>query len=374
MTTEEAKEKLREYMALSQESKKEVRNDLRPVKTLRLPEYEKNRDIYTKAGLDAIKRGELALLLLAGGMGTRLGFDGPKGTYPIDGDKSIFECLSDNLRRDIGDIRLPFFIMTSDKNDEATRAFFKEKNYFGYDPELIYFFRQEMAPACDFDGNLLFEGEDVPATSPNGNGGFFTSLIKAGYGKVLKERGVKWLNVFGVDNVLARIADPAFLGAVIAEKKSAAVKAVLKKDPAENVGVVCEKNGHPSIVEYFELDESQANQRDENGELLYCAGVTVNYLFDTSILLRTVEQKMPVHKVKKKIPYIDQNGNLIKPSEPNGYKFEILITDILQFFPDFLPVEVVREKEFAPVKNLHGVDSVDTARELLKARRDTDGD
>ena len=374
MTTAEAETKLKEYLSLSQENTKDKSTDIKPVKTLRIPEYEKKRDTYTEAGFSAIQRGELALLLLAGGMGTRLGFDGPKGTFPIEEDKSIFECLFDNLRRDIGDVEIPFFVMTSDKNDEATRAFFKKKNYFGYDPELIYFFRQDMAPACDFDGHLLFEEKDVPATSPNGNGGFFTSLIKAGYGEVLKERGVKWLNVFGVDNVLARIADPAFLGSVITEHKSAAVKAVLKKDPSENVGVVCEKDGHPSIVEYFELDEKQASERDENGELLYCAGVTVNYLFDTSILLKTVEQKMPVHKVKKKIPYIDSDGNHIKPAEPNGYKFEILITDILQFFPDFLPVEVVREKEFAPVKSLHGADSVDTARALLHARRDADGD
>ncbi|MGN0240607.1 MAG: UDPGP type 1 family protein, partial [Candidatus Weimeria sp.] len=153
-----------------------------------------------------------------------------------------------------------------------------------------------------------------------------------------------------------------------------AVKAVLKKDPSENVGVVCEKNGHPSIIEYFELGDKTAALRDENGDLLYCAGVTVNYLFDTSVLLDTAGRKMPVHKVKKKIPYIDAAGRLIKPEEPNGYKFEILITDILEFFPDFLPVEVKREEEFAPVKNLHGADSVDTARKLLEARRALYGD
>lgn len=369
MTTQEAQAELKEYLSLSQDSKEEMDDEIRPIKTLRIPEYNKNIDTYKKAGMEAIEKGELALLLLAGGMGTRLGFDGPKGTYPIEENKSIFECLFDNLREDIGDRQIPFFVMTSDKNDEATRSFFKEKNYFGYDPGLIYFFRQDMAPACDFDEKLLFESEDTPATSPNGNGGFFTSLLKAGYGDVFKEKGIRWLNVFGVDNVLARIADPAFLGAVITEHKSAAVKAVLKKNPSENVGVVCEKNGHPSIIEYFELGEKMAAQRDENGELLYCAGVTVNYLFNASILLSTAGRKMPVHKVKKKVPHIDEAGNFIKPEEPNGYKFEILITDILEFFPDFLPVEVKREEEFAPVKNLHGADSVDTARKLLEVRR-----
>ena len=264
MTIEEARVELKKYLTLSQESSRETEGKIRPIKTLRLSNYQKNIDTYRAAGMAAIERGELALLLLAGGMGTRLGFDGPKGTYPIEEDRSIFECLFDNLREDIGERQIPFFVMTSDKNDQATRAFFKEKNYFGYDPKLIYFFRQDMAPACDFNGNLLLEAEETPATSPNGNGGFFTSLLKAGYGEVLKENGIKWLNVFGVDNVLARIADPAFLGAVITEHKSAAVKAVLKKDPSENVGVVCEKDGHPSIIEYFERGEKLAAQRDED--------------------------------------------------------------------------------------------------------------
>lgn len=353
------------------------KNTIRPIRTLGTEEYEKHMEEYRKAGLEAIDNGELALLLLAGGMGTRLGFDGPKGTYPIEKDLSIFGCLFRNLKEEAGERHLPFFVMTSDKNDEATKRFFEEKNYFGYDPGEIHFFRQEMAQAVDFDGNPLYEAVDVPATSPNGNGGFFSSLLRAGYVSILKERGVKWLNVFGVDNVLARIADPAFLGAVITEKKTAAVKAVMKTDPAEKVGVVCEKNGHPSIVEYFELGEELASQRDGNGQLLYGAGVTVNYLFDLSVLSQTAGEKMPVHKVKKKVPYLADTagapwqpgrapGQFIQPEEPNGYKSEILITDLLEFFPDFLPVEVVREKEFAPVKNLHGSDSVDTARELLR--------
>ncbi|MGN0240735.1 MAG: UTP--glucose-1-phosphate uridylyltransferase, partial [Candidatus Weimeria sp.] len=221
MTTQEAQEKLNEYLSLSRESVSCAKDEIRPIKTLRIAEYNRNIAAYRKAGMESIERGELALLLLAGGMGTRLGFDGPKGTYPIEEDRSIFECLFDNLREDIGERQIPFFVMTSDKNDEATRAFFKEKNYFGYDPELIYFFRQDMAPACDFHEKLLLEAEGTPATSPNGNGGFFTSLLKAGYGEVLRKKGIKWLNVFGVDNVLARIADPAFLGAVITEHKSA---------------------------------------------------------------------------------------------------------------------------------------------------------
>lgn len=351
--------------------------DISPIKTLTLDEYDRCRSEYEKTGLCAIQNGELALLLLAGGMGTRLGYDGPKGTYPIIEGGSIFGCLFRNLREDIGDIAVPFFVMTSDKNDEATRKFFQDNDYFGYDPSMIHFFRQEMAEAHDFNGELLYEGVNIPATSPNGNGGFFSSLIRAGYADLLN--GVRWLNVFGVDNVLAKIADPAFLGAVIANHKSAAVKAVMKTDPSEKVGVVCEKNLHPSIVEYFELSEEQASERDSEGRLVYGAGVTVNYLFDVSVLMNTVDASMPVHKEKKKIPYLadtegkpwkpgEKPGEMIHPDEPNGYKSEILITDIISYFPDFLPVEVRREEEFAPVKNLHGVDSVDSARELLKRK------
>ncbi len=352
-----------------------MKTEVTPVATLRLDEFNMKRDTFRRAGLEAIDRGEVALLLLAGGMGTRLGYDGPKGTYPIEADKSIFACLFDNLREEIGDRSIPFFVMTSDKNDEATRAFFEEKNYFGYDPSQICFYRQEMAQATDFDGAPLYEDVNVPATSPNGNGGFFKSLIKAGYRKKLE--GVRWLNVFGVDNVLAKIADPEFIGALICEGKHAGVKAVMKTGPDEKVGVVCARNGRPSVIDYTQMTEEMCNERDKDGNLVYAAGVTVNYLFDTSILLSTLNEGLPVHKVEKKIPYLSdihgrpwrlgsEPGEHIEPTEPNGYKYEIMITDLIEDFPDFLPVEVEREKEFAPVKNLHGVDSVDSARELLK--------
>lgn len=352
-----------------------MRAEISPMPTLRLEEYNKKRESYREAGLRAIDNGELALLLLAGGMGTRLGYDGPKGTFPIEPGRSIFSCLFDNLRDELGERSIPFFIMTSDKNDQATRDFFLEKDYFGYDRDQIRFYKQEMAQATDLDGQALYESEGHPAVSPNGNGGFFRSLISAGYGDCLS--GVRWLNVFGVDNVLARIGDPGFLGSLICEGKSAGVKAVMKVSPDEKVGVVCKKNGRPSVIDYTQMTEEMCNERDADGNLVYGAGVSVNYLFDTSILFNTINDGLPVHKVKKKIPYLAASdgrpwrpgmepGVLVDPSEPNGYKYEIMITDLIENFPDFLPVEVEREREFAPVKNLHGVDSADSALALLK--------
>ena len=223
-----------------------------------------------------------------------------------------------------------------------------------------------MAAAVDYDGKLLKEEKGRLATSPNGNGGWFSSLAKAGLLDDVHARGVEWINIFAVDNVLQRICDPKFVGATILSGCESGSKVIRKADPYEKLGVLCKENGKPSIVEYYEMTEDMPTLRDENGELLYNFGVTLNYIFKVSKLEQIMEEHLPVHVVEKKIPYIDNKGELISPTEPNGYKFETLVVDMIRMMDDTVPYEVGREKEFAPIKNLHGVDSLDTARELLK--------
>lgn len=349
--------------------KKESCKKIMPLPALELPEIESRKDEFNEAGIDAIKKGRTAAVLLAGGMGTRLGLDKPKGELDIGETENLylFQRLVENLKTSCsGSDPIPLYIMTSEKNDEETRSFFKEHDYFGYPKEDIKFFIQEMAPAVDFDGKLLMEAPGRLATSPNGNGGWFSSLAKAGLIDDLHRRGVEWINIFSVDNPLQNICDPVFIGATILSGCKSGTKVVRKNDPHEKMGVVCLIDDMPSVIEYYELTEEMANDRDENGSLKYGFGVILNYLFSIDKLEEIMNDKLPVHIVEKKIPYIDENGTLIKPTEPNGYKFETLVVDMVRLIGDTLPFEVEREKEFAPIKNLHGVDSLDSARELLK--------
>lgn len=350
--------------------KEQARGTFAPLGAMELPEIETKKDEFKALGLEAIKACKVGAILLAGGQGTRLGFDKAKGMYNIGVNKElyIFEQLIRNLQKvtDEAGAFVPLYIMTSDKNDAQTREFFAEHDFFGYNKDFVKFFVQEMVPAVDFDGNVLVEAEDSLAMSPNGNGGWFTSLVKAGLGEDMKEKGVEWLNVFAVDNVLQQIADPVFVGATLQSGCVSGAKVVRKCDPYERVGALCLEDGKPSIIEYYELTPEMAEATNEAGSLLYGFGVILNYLFSVDKLFDIVEKQMPLHIVEKKVPYIDENGNFVKPETPNAYKFETLILDMVYMMDDCLSFEVDREKEFAPVKNATGVDSVESARELLK--------
>ncbi len=352
-------------------AKQQGKGKISPLGAVEIDEINERKEEFVEEGLKAIREGKVGAILLAGGMGTRLGFDQPKGTFDIGKTRHlyIFECLINNLLEvcDMAGCFVPLYIMTSEKNHEATYEFFEEHNYFGYPAEDVHFFMQDMAPAVDYNGKLLLEEKGRLATSPNGNGGWFSSLHKSGLLDDIHARGVEWLNIFAVDNVLQKIADPAFIGATLLSGKESGSKVVRKVAPEERVGVMCQEDGKPSIVEYYEMTEEMVTQRDEQGELLYRFGVILNYLFRVDLLEEIMLNRMNVHVVEKKIPYIDEKGNFVKPEKPNGYKFETLILDMIHMLDSNLVYEVVREKEFAPIKNLHGTDSVDSARELLEA-------
>lgn len=349
------------------------RGSFLPPPALSIEQINQNKDSYKKTGLDSIKKGQVAAVLLAGGMGTRLGFDLPKGCFNVGLTRElyIFECLINNLLDVVKEagVYVPLYIMTSEKNDQATRNFFKEHNYFGYDKDYVKFFIQDMACAVDYDGKLLLEEKGRLATSPNGNGGWFTSMVKAGLDRDLHARNIKWINIFAVDNVLQRIADPVFVGAAIEGKYQSASKVVRKVEPHEKMGLLCLEDGKPSIVEYYEMSKEMAEAKDADGSLTYKFGVILNYLFSLDKLEEIVNKSLEIHVVEKKIPYIDEEGNKVSPTEPNGYKFELLVLDMVHMMDNNLAFEVDRNKEFAPIKNLHGTDSVDSARDLLKLNK-----
>lgn len=341
-----------------------------PLAAMQLAELEENRDKYTATGLQAIKAGKVAAVLLAGGMGTRLGSDNPKGMFDIGITRPvfIFQRIIENLLDVVkmADAWVHLFIMTSDKNHDITMKFFEEKDYFGYNKEYISFFMQDMVPASDYNGKVYMEEKGKLSTSPNGNGGWYSSMNKWGLLDIVKEEGIEWLNVFAVDNILQRIADPCFVGATIENNRVSGAKVVKKMTPDERVGVLCLEDGKPSIVEYYELTEEMKATMDENGEPAYNFGVILNYIFRDKDLKEIMEKQLPLHVVEKKIPYMDEKGNFIQPEEPNGYKYETLVLDMIHQVDNCLPCEVDRNKEFAPIKNATGVDSVETARKLCE--------
>lgn len=341
-----------------------------PLAATTLKEISLNRERFTEIGLQAIRDGKVGAVLLAGGQGSRLGFDHPKGMFNIGIKRElyVFECLINNLLEvtKAAKAYIPLFIMTSAENNKETREFFEKHDYFGYSEENVWFFVQEQLPAIDLDGKLMLADRDRILTAPNGNGGWYASMAKTGMLKVVQNAHIEWLNVFAVDNVLQRIADPCFIGAVIDSGKVSGAKVVSKAAPEEKVGVLCLEDGKPSIVEYYEMTQEMLTRREPDGTLSYNYGVILNYLFRVDKLNETLSVKLPLHRALKKIKYMETDGRIVEPEEPNAYKFETLVLDMVKLQDNCLAYEVDRDREFAPVKNKEGVDSLDTARELLR--------
>ncbi len=349
-------------------SKTAKRGKITPIGAVSLKDIKRCRLQFEAVGLSLLEEGKVGAVLLAGGQGSRLGFDGPKGMYNIGitRELSIFEQQMKNISDvvSLAGRHFPLFIMTSVINNDATRKFFEERDYFGYPRDMVHFFVQDVAPACDFDGKVFLDRKNRVALTPNGNGGWYSSLINSGLNKIIERDNIEWLNVYSVDNVLQRICDPCFIGATIMKRCRCGAKVVRKVNADEKVGVLCNENGKPAIVEYYEMPEKLKNKK-KKGELLYCYGVTLNYLFNVHDLNATLSGKLPYHLAEKAIAHVE-NGVRVTPAEPCGYKFETLVVDMVKMMGSCLAYEVEREKEFAPIKNATGVDSVETARELLK--------
>ncbi len=345
-----------------------VLGKLAPINAVTVQEIARRRMQFETVGLNLLSEGKIGAVLLAGGQGTRLGFNKPKGMFNIGVTRelSIFEQQMNNIKEvtKITGRNFPLFIMTSVTNNAETVAFFEEHEFFGYPKDRVHFFIQDVAPTCDFDGKIFLDEKYRVSLAPNGNGGWYSSLINSGLNKVIERENIEWLNVYSVDNVLQRICDPAFIGATVLKQCRCGAKVVKKVSADEKVGVLCTENGKPAIVEYYEMPEKLKNKK-KKGELVFRYGVTLNYLFNVHDLNATLSGKLPYHLAEKSIAHIE-NGVKVKPEEPCGYKFETLVVDMVKLMGSCLAYEVEREREFAPVKNSTGTDSVDTARELLR--------
>ena len=324
---------------------------------------------YYEIGKKQIEEGKYAVVTMAGGQGTRLGYVAPKGTFKIGGgvEKSLFEALSDTIKeaREKYNINIPWYIMTSRENNNATEKFFEKHDFFGLPYEDVKFFKQGELPMLDTNGKLMLDETGLIKLAADGHGGVFESLVKNGYLDDMKARGIEWIFISGVDNVLAGLVDPIAVGLAITEGTLATGKSVVKRSPTEGVGVFCKKNGRPYVIEYTEITEEMANARDNNGELLYGESHILTNLFNIKALEDIAQNKLPYHKAFKKAKYTDvETGEIIKPEKPNAYKYEAFIFDAFERLDNMSILRVKREDEFAPLKNADGEDSPDTARKL----------
>ena len=320
-----------------------------------------------RIGEKLLRESKVGAILVAGGQGSRLGFDGPKGMFnigPISG-KTLFQLFADRinaLNRKYA-TTIPWFIMTSEANHQETVEYFQENNFFDLKAEDVYFFKQGMIPAIDSNGRVFLDAKDHIFTSPNGHGGTLSALRDSGCLDEMKHRGIEELFYFQIDNVLIKICDPVFFGYHHRDRADMSLKVLSKRDPYEKVGVVGKMDGRLIVIEYSDLPDKDKEARNEDGTLKYRGGSIAIHVFKREFLEEESSQaKLPYHLAHKKIDCLDETGKLVQPSEPNGYKFEMFIFDALSDAERAVIMEVERTKEFSPVKNKEGIDSAETAR------------
>lgn len=324
---------------------------------------------YKQIGIDIIKNNKYAVITMAGGQGTRLGHSGPKGTFKINtvnGEKYLFEIIVDSLKKanEKYNVVIPWYVMTSDDNNEQTINFLEEKNYFGYPKTSVKFFRQGKVPMVKENGNIVIDSNKLIKEASDGNGSIYKSLKKSGIITEMKNNGIEWIFVGGVDNILLKIVDPILTGITITENNLIASKSVVKNDAHEKAGVFCKLNGVPKVIEYTELPEYMVEEVNDNGELVYGEINILSHLFNIKALEKLAEVDLPYHTAHKKSNYMDENGNMVTVSEPNAYKFESYIFDGFSYFDSMSILRVKRAEEFAPIKNAEGKDSPETAIKL----------
>ena len=350
---------------------------IQPAPVIGLPRTEADQQAAREAraaGEARIAAGQVAVLTVAGGQGSRLGFDGPKGAFPIGpvSGMTLFELFS----RTVAAVRkryqapLPWLIMTSEANHAETEAFFAEHDFFGLASDSVRFFTQAMIPSVDFQGRMLLAAPDRVAVNPNGHGGTLLALRESGVLEELRTTGVELIHYFQVDNPLVAIADPVFLGYHELRGAEMSSKAVEKTGPEEKVGVFARVNNRPAVIEYSDLSDDLAQARNPDGSLTYGAGSIAIHVFSRSFVERITEGglRLPYHKARKKVPHLDEQGTLITPETPNAIKFETFIFDALGLTDHDVTLMVRREDEFSPVKNASGVDSAESAHRHLVDR------
>ena len=354
----------------TKKTKNNITGEIEPINSLdkaKVSEKEKNR--LSNIGKSIIKEGKYAVVTMAGGQGTRLGFSGPKGTFKLDiGEKGkyIFEILTDTLKRGSKEYGFESFwyIMTSEENNYDTIKFFEDNNYFGYNKEKVKFFPQGKLPLIDKEGKFLI-GKDLKIReASDGNGGVYVALEKNGMIKDMQENGVEWVFICGVDNIMVNMIDPVFLGMTIDKKVPIASKSISKTYPEEKVGVFCKRDKKPGIIEYIELTEEMRKAQNENGNLVYGDANIVSHLLKVDVIKEIATKKLDYHVAVKKNAYLNEDLEEVTPTEPNSYKFEAFVFDGFKFLDDMAVLRVKREEEFSPIKNKEGTDSPATAKEI----------
>lgn len=329
-------------------SKEKNKNcEIKPIDCIDKEKIEKDKkEELENIGLNIIKQNKYAVVTMAGGQGTRLGWDGPKGTYKLANGKYIFQILAEKFKKFENQYgTYPYwYIMTSEQNNNQTVNFFEEHNYFSLDKEKIKFFKQDKLPMLTPEGKMLIEDNKIK-TASNGNGAVYAGLVKEKMIDDMKSKNIEWLYISGVDNIMVNFIDPIFLGLTIKNNMQIASKSVAKAYPEEKVGVFCKKNGKPGIVEYIELTEEMRNDKNANGDLMYGDANIVSHLLNINVIEKITAQKMQYHlEIKKGL-----------------YKFEAFVFDGFKVMDNMLVMRVKREEEFAPIKNKEGVDSPETA-------------
>lgn len=321
-------------------------------------------------GKEKIKDGKLAIVTMAGGQGTRLDHFGPKGTFELNLKKkiSLFEIFINMLKKakqEYG-IYINWYIMTSNENNKETIDFFEKNNFFYYPKEKIKFFIQGELPMVSLEGKILLNEEGFVKFASNGHGGVLEAMDKSGILEEMKNNGIEWIYIGGVDNILAKMVDSVFIGLAESRNCLSAGKSIIKARPDEKVGVFCTRNGKTSVIEYSEISEELANKRDEDGNLVFSESHILCNLFNIKQLEKISRSKLQYHIAKKTANYMDENGNIVIADKPNSYKFETFIFDAFTELDSMVIMRVKREEEFAPIKNKEGVDSPETATKLYK--------
>ncbi|KAL6714066.1 UDP-N-acetylglucosamine pyrophosphorylase [Lecanora helva] len=345
----------------------------------------KTEDIekWYEAGLDLVAEGQVAVVLMAGGQGTRLGSSAPKGCFDIGlpSHKSLFQIQAQRIykiqelaekKSGKKNVIVPWYVMTSGPTRGPTEKFFEEHKYFGLQKDDVVIFEQGILPCISNDGKILLESKSKVAVAPDGNGGIYQALLTSNVRTDMRKRGIKHIHAYCVDNCLVKVADPVFLGFSASKDVDIATKVVRKRSAKESVGLILLKNGKPDVVEYSEIDTATAEAKDpKQPEILkYRAANIVNHYYSFRFL-ETIEQwvhQLPHHVARKKIPYVDtEKGETIKPEKPNGIKLEQFVFDVFPMLDlqKFASMEVKREDEFSPLKNAKGTgeDDPDTSRQ-----------
>ena len=324
-----------------------------------------------KLGRELISAGKVAAFVVAGGQGTRLGFDGPKGNFPISPvkNKTLFQIFAETIAAVSQRYQAccPWYVMTSPLNHEQTIEIFRENKYYGLDEKNVFIFQQGTLPNFSPSGRILLADKSTIACSPDGHGGSFKALNNSGALDDMKKRGVEYLSYWQVDNPLIKIFDPLFIGLHVLDKAQMSSKALIKTGPKEKVGNFCLIDGRVTVIEYSDLPDELASKRNSDGSLVFELGSIAIHIISRSFVesLNADDFSLPLHKAVKKIPHVDEKGNTV---ESNGIKLESFVFDALPLASNSVILQTIRSEEFAPTKNATGVDSAETARQMMVER------